>query len=227
MTRLRSYDRTVISRLGRGAIAVVFVVIGSLMAVGGVAYAATSARPVVVAIGDSIMEGHGLSAGQAWIATIAKQDDWRFTNLASDGSGFLKVGNKGDTFADQARAAIALHPSVIVLAGSSNDLGEPDAALATATGKTIASIRAALPHVRIIAVSAIWGATAVPAQLNDIDNQVQAAIAAVGGEYLNIGQPLSGHPELMQSDAVHPTAAGQRVLARSVSAAFLAAHGGL
>jgi acyl-CoA thioesterase-1 len=217
----------VISRLGRGAIAVVFVVVASLMAVGGVAYAASSARPVVVAIGDSIMEGHGLSAGQAWIATIAKQDDWRFTNLASDGSGFLKVGNKGDTFADQARAAIALKPSVVILAGSSNDLGEPDSALATATGKTIAALRAALPHARIIAISAVWGATAVPAQLADIDNQVQTAIAAVGGEYLDIGQPLSGHPELMQSDAVHPTAAGQRVLAASVSAAFVKQHGGI
>jgi acyl-CoA thioesterase-1 len=206
---------------------VVFVVIGSLMAVGGVAYAATSARPVVVAIGDSIMEGHGLSAGQAWIATIAKKDDWKFTNLASDGSGFVRVGNKGDTFADQVRAAVALKPSVIFLAGSSNDLGESDAALATATGKTIAAIRAALPHAQIIAISAVWGATAAPAQLTDIDNQVQAAIAAVGGEYLNIGQPLSGHPELMQSDDVHPTAAGQLVLAKSVSAAFAAAHGGV
>jgi acyl-CoA thioesterase I len=206
---------------------VVFVVIGSLMAVGGVAYAATSARPVVVAIGDSIMEGHGLSAGQAWIATIAKKDDWKFTNLASDGSGFVKVGNAGDTFADQVRAAVALKPSVIFLAGSSNDLGESDAALATATGKTIAAIRAALPHAQIIAISAVWGATTAPAQLTDIDNQVQAAIAAVGGEYLNIGQPLSGHPELMQSDDVHPTAAGQLVLAKSVSAAFAAAHGGV
>ncbi len=227
MARRSPYDRRVISRLGRGAIAVVFVVVASLMAVGGVAYAASSARPVVVAIGDSIMEGHGLSAGQAWIATIAKQDDWRFTNLASDGSGFLKVGNKGDTFADQARAAIALKPSVVILAGSSNDLGEPDSALATATGKTIAALRAALPHARIIAISAVWGATAVPAQLADIDNQVQTAIAAVGGEYLDIGQPLSGHPELMQSDAVHPTAAGQRVLAASVSAAFVKQHGGI
>jgi acyl-CoA thioesterase-1 len=212
------------NRLGRGTIAVVFIVIGSLLALGGAAYAATSVRPVVVAIGDSIMEGHGLTAGQAWAATIAKQDDWRFTNLASDGSGFVKVGNKGDTFADQARAAIALHPSVIILAGSSNDVGESDSVLATATGQTIASIRKALPHVRIIAVSAVWGATAVPSQLTDIDNQVQTAIAAVGGDFIDIGQPLSGHPELMQSDGVHPTAAGQLVLAAAVVAEFRAQH---
>ena len=203
----------------RGAVATALVVIASLIAVGGVAFAASTTRPAVVAIGDSIMEGHGLSANQAWVASVAKQDGWKLTNLASDGSGFLKVGTKGDTFADQARAAIALHPSVVVVSGSSNDLGESDADLSAATTATLKMIRLALPAARIIAVSAVWGATALPAQMIAINNQVKAAVADVGGEYLNIGQPLSGHPELMQSDAVHPTAAGQLVLARAVAAA--------
>jgi acyl-CoA thioesterase-1 len=173
------------------------------------------------------MEGHGLSASSAWIATLAKQRGWRLTNLASDGSGFLKTGNRGDIFADQASDAIAMHPSVIFLAGSSNDVGEPNAELAKATLATIASIRASLPHVQIIGVSAIWGATALPAQLKDIDDQVQSALAAVGGDYLDIGQPLAGRPDLMQSDAVHPTAAGQRVIASSVSAAIAQLQGSL
>jgi acyl-CoA thioesterase I len=203
----------------RGAIATALVVVASLLAVGGAAYATSTARPVVVAIGDSIMEGHGLSADQAWVASIAKQDGWRLTNLASDGSGFLKVGNKGDTFTDQARAAIALHPSVIVVSGSSNDLGESNVALTAATTATLKMIRVALPAARIIAISAVWGATTLPTQVNAINSQVKAAVAAVGGEYLNIGQPLSGHPELMQSDAVHPTAAGQLVLAHAVAEA--------
>jgi acyl-CoA thioesterase-1 len=203
----------------RGAVATALIVIASLLAVGGVAFAASTARPAVVAIGDSIMEGHGLSANQAWVASVAKQDGWKLTNLASDGSGFLKVGTKGDTFADQARAAIALHPSVVVVSGSSNDLGQSDAELSAATAATLKMIRLALPAARIIAVSAVWGATALPAQMIAINNQVKAAVAAVGGDYLNIGQPLSGHPELMQSDAVHPTAAGQLVLARAVAAA--------
>jgi acyl-CoA thioesterase-1 len=192
-------------------------VVASLLAVGGVAFAETTGHTVAVAIGDSIMEGHGLSADQAWVATLAKEDGWEFTNLASDGSGFLKVGTKGDTFADQAQAAIAMHPSVVVLAGSSNDLGESNAALAKATTATLKTLRSALPTARIIAISAVWGATSLPPQMTEIDHQVRSAIAAVGGEYLDIGQPLAGHPELMQSDAVHPTAAGQRVLARAVS----------
>ena len=55
----------------------------------------------MVAIGDSIMEGHGLDPGQAWPALLAQEYGWRLTNLASDGSGFVTPGNNGDTFADQ------------------------------------------------------------------------------------------------------------------------------
>ena len=53
---------------------------------------ASSDGPVVVAIGDSIMEGHGLDPSDAWPALLAKQNGWRLTNLASDGSGFATVG---------------------------------------------------------------------------------------------------------------------------------------
>ena len=47
-------------------------------------------------------------------------------------------------------------------------------------------------------------------------------MTAVGGHYLDIGQPLGGHPELMQDDDVHPTVAGQVVLAGTIQAAILA-----
>lgn len=204
-----------IARFARATLIALLVATTGVLVVGGVAFARNS-PPVVVAIGDSIMAGHGLAAGQSWAGVLAKERGWRFTNLASDGSGFMKVGTKGDTFADQAREAVALHPSIIILAGSSNDLGESNSALAKETTATIVRLHAALPGTKIIAVSAVWGASAEPAQLQDIDDQVQAAIAAVGGDYVDIGEPLAGHPELMQADDVHPTAAGQRVLADSV-----------
>ncbi|MHB1234533.1 MAG: SGNH/GDSL hydrolase family protein [Microbacteriaceae bacterium] len=183
----------------------------------------TSPHPVVVAIGDSVMEGHGLNPDQAWMAVLARQNGWRFTNLASDGSGFVTVGDNGDTFADQAQVAEGLNPDVIILAGSSNDLGADDATIAFETTATIAALHTALPTTRIIAVSSIWGDTTAPAQLSAIDAAVQTAIAAAGGVYLDVGQPLAGQTDLMQSDDVHPTAAGQLVLAGAVEQAMSAA----
>ncbi len=185
---------------------------------------ASTTGPVVVAIGDSIMEGHGLSPDQSWLAVLAERGGWRLTNLASDGSGFVTAGNNGDTFADQARAAIALHPSVVILSGSSNDLGAANATIDSSTIATIADLHAALPSATIIAVSATWGDTALPGQLTTIDSAVQAATLGVGGIYLDIGQPLQDRPGLMQADDVHPTAAGQDRLASAVNHALAKAR---
>jgi len=185
---------------------------------------ASSAGLVVVAIGDSIMEGHGLASDQAWLALLAEQDGWRFTNLASDGSGFVTVGDNGDRFADQAAVAENLHPDVIILAGSSNDLGVDDKTIDDATAATIAGLHAALPTTTIITVSSTWGDTDVPDQMSAIDAAADTATTAVGGLFLNIGQPLADQPALMQDDDVHPTAAGQEVLAAAVERALAAAQ---
>jgi acyl-CoA thioesterase-1 len=172
--------------------------------------------PVVVAIGDSIMEGHGLDPSSAWPALLAQEDGWRLTNLASDGSGFVTVGNNGDTFADQMVVAARLKPSIVLVSGSSNDLGQPDARIAQATQATILALHKLVPSAEIVDVSPVWNDTGEPAQLTTIDADVANAVAAVGGETLRIGQPLAGLRDLLQGDDVHPTAEGQEQIAAAV-----------
>ncbi len=183
-------------------------------------------HPTVVTIGDSIMKGHGLSAGQAWPALMGAQDAWRLDNLACDGAGFLAIGDDsdcGENFAGLVAKAAALHPRTIIIEGSSNDFGQSDSDLLPETVMQLTQLRAALPDAQIIGLSTIWGDTAVPAQLADIDSQVRTAVEKVGGRFLELGQPLGGHPEWMQSDDVHPTTAGQLALYGAVQAAFLKA----
>jgi acyl-CoA thioesterase-1 len=185
------------------------------------------AHPTVVTIGDSIMKGHGLSAAEAWPALMATQNGWRLDNLACDGAGFLAVGDDadcGETFAGLVATAAALHPRTVIIEGSSNDFGESDSDLLPETVQQLASLRAALPNTQIIALSTVWGDTAAPAQLDDVNRQVRTAVEDVGVMYLQIGQPLHGHPEWMQSDDTHPTAAGQRALYAAVQTAFDAEH---
>jgi acyl-CoA thioesterase-1 len=196
---------------------------GAPSSVGEPADRGAAADPTVVTIGDSIMKGHGLNADQAWPALMAARDDWRLDNLACDGAGFLAIGDDadcGETFAGLVKKAAALHPRTVIVEGSSNDFGQDDGSLAAETATQLRQLRAALPNAQIIGLSTIWADTAVPAQLADVDAQVREAVQAVGGTFVAVGQPLSGHPEWMQSDDVHPTAAGQRALFGAVRSAF-------
>lgn len=185
------------------------------------------ARPGVVAIGDSIMKGHGLTAAEAWPALLAAQNGWRLDNLACDGAGFLTVGDDSDcaeTFAGLVAKAVALHPHTVIIEGSSNDFGESNSALLPETESQLAQLRLALPDAHIVGLSTVWGDTAVPEQLVDVDAQMRDAVTKVGGQFLDIGQPLGGHPDWMQSDDVHPTAAGQLAIYAAVQTAFYKAH---
>ncbi|MBG6108416.1 SGNH/GDSL hydrolase family protein [Frigoribacterium sp. CG_9.8] len=176
--------------------------------------------PLVVAVGDSILSGHGLGSDESWVAQLALQNNFNLVNLASDGSGFVTAGDNNDTFADQITTAIDLKADVVILSGSSNDLGQSDAAVETAIGAVVTKLHTALQKAQIIAVSGVWGATALPPQMVTINDSVRTAVKAVGGTYLHIGQPLGGRVFLMQTDEVHPTAAGQAAIAHHVTKAL-------
>jgi acyl-CoA thioesterase-1 len=180
-------------------------------------------HPVVVAIGDSIMKGHGLTPAEAWPSLLAVDDRWKLTNLACDGAGFLRAGNTddcGNDYSGLVAEAVAKHPQLILISGSSNDLGLDDAQLKRQTDAVVSSLRKKLPNTVIVGISTVWNDTATPDQMNDINEQVKSAIAGAHGLYLNIGQPLAGHKEWLQDDDVHPTVEGQRRLALSISAAL-------
>ena len=179
----------------------------------------------VLTIGDSIMKGYGVSPADAWPELISAANGWDLTTLACDGAGFVDLGNPaecGDTLVDIVRSAATLHPDLIIIEGSSNDLEHPNSELLAATTSALTILRSEFPNAEIIGLSAIWPTTDPPAQLADINSQVQQAVTAVGGHYLDIGQPLVAHPKLMQDDGIHPTVAGQVVLATAIRTAITA-----
>ncbi|PCN49056.1 SGNH/GDSL hydrolase family protein [Curtobacterium sp. 'Ferrero'] len=177
----------------------------------------------VVAIGDSITGGHGLTTAQAWPALVADQQHWALTNLSCDGAGVAAVGDAddcGSAYATLVKRAVDLRPSVVFLQASSNDLGLDDAEIRSATNTVVDDVHRRLPHARVIGLSAIWNQDAPPAQLAVISKAMRSALRREGGTYVDIGEPLRGHPTWMQSDDVHPTARGQQAIAAAVTAAF-------
>jgi acyl-CoA thioesterase-1 len=177
----------------------------------------------VLTIGDSIMNGHGLPEGEAWPFLLAANEGWTLANAACDGVGVIASGDPGEcnsTYTGVIAAAANLHPDIVIFEGSSNDFGQDNAALLTATESDLKMLRAEFPSAEIIGLSTLWGYTDPPAQLAQVNAQVQQAVTEVGGAYVDIGQPMSGHPEWMQADDVHPDAAGQAVLASTIQTAI-------
>ncbi len=185
------------------------------------------AHPVVVAIGDSIMKGYGLPGSQSWPAIIGAAQHWKVHNLACNGAGFKRVGSIDDcaaTFDSLVQKAEELKPDIVLISGSSNDLGSANDQLSDATLAALHALRSENPNALIIGISTVWGDTQTPPQIDLINDQVRAAVDQVGGLYLGIGQPLAGHRAWLQADDVHPTAEGQRVLAGTISRALRRAN---
>ena len=183
-----------------------------------------SATVTAVAIGDSISHGRGVLPAQAWPEQVAATRKWALDDLAISGSGFVKAGWGSFTYDAQVDTALKLHPRIVLIAATRNDLTIGDQALRAKTTLLLERIRSALPEATIVGTSAIWGADSPPARLSAVDALVREAVTGVGGTFLDLGLPLAGHPELLQADHIHPNAAGQSVVAGLVERALDADH---
>jgi acyl-CoA thioesterase-1 len=176
---------------------------------------------VVVTIGDSIMAGLGLDEQYAWPSLLATGTPTKLVNLACSGAGFIAIGGCGTNYAGLIAQAAQAQPTLVIVESSSNDIGQTDAAIDEATQATMAALRSAVPHATIVALSTVWNdEDSWPEEVTSSSTAIERAAAVQHALYLDLGQPLEGHPEWMQSDDVHPTIDGQRVLAESVRRAL-------
>lgn len=184
---------------------------------------AAPSQTTAVAIGDSIAIGYGVPADDAWPLRVATRLGWTLTDLAEGGAGFTKEGTNTHEFGDQVSAAIRLRPQIVIIAASFNDATTAAAAPATVDTATLVAIdriSTALPDTTIIGVSAIWGSASPPAGGPVLDDALKKAVLGVGGHWIDIGQPLTGRPDLALSDHIHPTSAGQAIVATAVADAI-------
>ncbi|WP_285117175.1 GDSL-type esterase/lipase family protein [Leifsonia sp. fls2-241-R2A-40a] len=169
------------------------------------------------AIGDSIAIGNGVPAEDAWPLLVAQRFGWTLSDFGESAAGFTAKGLNTHIFDDQVSAVIRVHPDVVIVGATRNDVFAPTATLKQAATAALQRLRAALPKAKIIGVSALWGSDATPAQIPVISQTVKAAVLSVGGSWVELGQPFTGHPELVLADHVHPTVQGQKLLADRIS----------
>ncbi|MDQ1083998.1 MULTISPECIES: SGNH/GDSL hydrolase family protein [Microbacterium] len=181
----------------------------------------SSATERVVTLGDSLMSGFGLSPRDAWPLLLAERAHISLTNLACPGMGFVVQGDCGTPYAGLVPAIAALQPDVLIVQSSSNDFWEDPDEIRYSTADTVDSLHAAAPGARIVALSTIWNDDPqVPDDTAVTSEALRDAVQAIGGTYIDLRQPLAGHPEWMQDDDVHPTARGQRAIEQTVMSAL-------
>jgi acyl-CoA thioesterase-1 len=173
----------------------------------------------IVALGDSLTAGYGLSRQQAYPALVAEK-------MRAAGYEFevVNAGSSGDTTAGGLRrlpAILRAHKKIDVFI---LELGINDAFRAVPIDQIRANLQAIIDQVRARHPTAAIVIAGM--QLPDLSSDDY--VGAFGGIFGALAEKnratlipyllegVGGNPELNQWDRVHPNAAGQRVLAENV-----------
>ncbi len=181
-----------------------------------------TAGQVAVFIGDSYTVGSGTSlSGTGFPAMLGELRGWEVVNLGIAGTGYATARDESWCppagcldYAGVIPDAVAHDPDVVIVSGGRNDLGRNSAAeLEAPVADFYTALRDALPNARIVVTSPIWDDPPPPRALLELSDIVQREAARVDAEYLDLGDPLEGRPELIAPDGLHPNEEGLRVLA--------------
>lgn len=179
--------------------------------------------PNVAFIGDSYTAGIGTSNPRLrWTSLLTAEMDWVEQNLGQGGTGYLVTTSKAcgkdycPNFQEMAAETSKVEATVVMVSGGRNEYKLGLTELEPAIAATMQKIRATVPDAKIIALSPLWDDDPVPAGLTEMGDVVRAQVEAVGGTYLDLGQPLAGRPDLIAPDGGHPNDAGHAEIARVV-----------
>ena len=177
------------------------------------ALAATAhAKPVIVALGDSITSGLGVAADEAYPALLE-------VRLRRDGYAYrvVNAGVSGDTTAGGLRRVdwvLRAQPEIVILALGANDglRGQPPQTTRANLEAIVARLTAAGARVLLA------GMRMPPNYGEEFTREFEALFPAVArranvalAPFLLDG--VAADPKLNQADGIHPNAAGHRVIA--------------
>ena len=170
---------------------------------------------LIVVLGDSYSQGHGVPGGRAGgFPALLAHDTGRPLYLDGYGStGFTTRGYcSGRPVAYGERLLpdhlLALRPATVVVEGGVNDARHGDPQRVGTAAADLLRRLATVPQVIVVGPAAIPAAD--PTRLALIDDELAAVARAAGRPYVD----LRRYPLPMQPDGIHPTGAGQQTIAR-------------
>lgn len=163
--------------------------------------------PQLVVIGDSYAAGVGpASISQSWPRLLT---GWHVYVLAHGGAGFTKPGCGGGQYANEVSPAIARKPAKVVIEGGLNDQAGISSIKSDAD-----AVLSHFPRGAAVVVGPASPPSEPLATLRIIDRDLKSAAVTYGDPYVSLLGVLSRS----EFAFLHPTAAGEEVIARSVQA---------
>jgi acyl-CoA thioesterase-1 len=177
--------------------------------------AAPDNRPKIVAFGDSLSAGFGLAAGQSY-----PDDLQRLLDAAHYPYQIVNEGVSGDTTTDGVQRlsdVIALHPAVVILEFGANDglRGVP----VTEAYKNLTTMVEALQksRARILLAGMTLPRNYGPEYIHAFEQMYPDLARKYHLARMPfLLQDVGGHSDLTQSDGLHPTAEGARIVAHNL-----------
>lgn len=172
-------------------------------------------RPIIVAFGDSLTAGLGVPPGKSY-----PDDLQRLLDTAGYRYHIVNLGVSGDTTTDGIQrlpGVLAVKPEIVILEFGGND-GLRGLPVSTSRANQIAMIQTLQQSgIRIL----LAGMSLPPNYGTDYVQAFERVYADLAKQFHTALIPfllegVGGHPELIQSDGIHPTSVGCEIVASNV-----------
>ena len=185
---------------------------------------AADAAPRVVFLGDSYTAES--ADGDGYVPPVAEAMGWDPVLAAVRGTGYVATGTSPDSgpFEERLAAVVADRPDVVVVQGSTNDVGSSVGQVQAAAQRLYAELAVRLPEARVVVVGPLAPPGIDPAGVAAVRDALARACAAAGLPFID---PVAGGwlvPTAgLFADPVHPNETGYRQLAGELVAELRAA----
>jgi lysophospholipase L1-like esterase len=171
----------------------------------------------VAFLGDSYVAGTGTDSASKSFARVASRTlGWAPVDVfAVGGTGYATPPETN--YMSRVSGVISVHPDIVVVSGSRNDMGATTAVAANARS-VFTAIKAGLPDARLLVIGPMWTSDDIPQQIRDLNEVLRQAAQESGAVFFDALAPTSwlpGDPGEIAPDGVHPTELGHQIIARA------------
>lgn len=146
-----------------------------------------------------------------WVSAAAQELGWgNVVNLSSAGRGYLAVPGQCDfapctRFIGTIPVVVKSQPDVVVTFGG---VADGDFSITAPAANYYRALRTALPNAKIVAISPVTTESTAPFWLTLHSRSIRDGVEAVGGTFVDVGQPALGSGKTL-SEQAHSAIAAQ------------------